>query len=194
MHGLGQVAHFDLDYGDRTLTGYDLAKALNAHLRPSLIAILKAEEVDAAFHARFMATNKLYRYRIINRHAPLCLDQAFAWHFWQPLDAEAMHDAAQVLVGQHDYTTFRDTQCQAKSPIRTINRIDVVRHGEEIVMEVEGKSFLHHQMRNTIGTLALVGQGKWTKADVKAALEARDRTKGGMTAPPEGLYLVRIDY
>lgn len=194
VHALGQVAHFDLDYGDRTLTGYDLAKALNAHLRPQPIAIISAEEADPEFHARFMAKNKLYRYRIINRRAPLTVDQGFAWYIWKDLDVAAMHDAAQVLVGRHDFTTFRDTDCQAKSPVRTIDRIEIKKIGEEVIMEMEGKSFLHHQVRNTIGTLLLVGKGEWTKADLKAALEAKHRTKGGITAPPDGLSLVRIDY
>ncbi len=194
VHANGQVAHFDLEYGDRPLSGYDLARAINAHLRPHPIAILSAEKADPEFHARFHATNKLYRYRIINRSAALTVDQNLAWHIWKPLDVDAMHDAAQVLLGQHDFTTFRDTDCQAKSPVRTINRIDVTRHGDEIVMEVEAKSFLHHQIRNTIGSLMMVGDGRWTKADIQAALDAKDRTKGGMTAPPDGLYLVRIDY
>jgi tRNA pseudouridine38-40 synthase len=194
VHACGQIAHFDLDYGTRFLSGADLAKAINAHLRRESVVILKAEEAAPDFHARFMALNKLYRYRILNRPAPPAIHQGFAWHIWKSMDADAMHDAAQVLLGQHDFTTFRDTDCQAKSPVRTISRIDVVRSGDDIVMEVEAKSFLHHQIRNTIGTLMLVGKGKWTKADVKAALEAKDRTKGGMTAPPDGLYLVRVDY
>ncbi|PZQ49151.1 MAG: tRNA pseudouridine(38-40) synthase TruA [Micavibrio aeruginosavorus] len=194
VHGLGQVAHFDLDYGDRALSGHDLAKAINAHLRPEKIAILKAEETDPEFHARFDAVNKLYRYNIINRNAPLTVDHGLAWQVWKNLDANAMHDAAQVLLGQHDFTTFRDSECQAKSPVRTLDRIEVKRDGDLISMEVEARSFLHHQVRNTIGTLVLVGEGKWTCEDFKKALEAKDRTKGGMTAPPDGLYLVRIDY
>lgn len=192
VHALGQVAHFDLDY--RPITGFELAKAINAHLKPQPIVILNAEEADPEFHARFMAVNKLYRYRIINRSTHLGIDQGLAWQVYKPLDVDAMHNAAQILLGQHDFTTFRDSECQAKSPVRTLDRIDITRHGEEVVMEVEAKSFLHHQVRNTIGTLCLVGEGKWTKTDVKAALEARDRTKGGPTAPPDGLYLVRIDY
>lgn len=194
VHALGQVAHFDLDYGGRPLTGHDLAKAINAHLRPQPVAVLKAEEADENFHARFSAKNKLYRYRLINRSAPLAVDQGFAWSMHYALDAPAMHDAAQILLGQHDFTTFRDSECQAKSPVKSITRLDVTRHGEEIRFEVEGRSFLHHQVRNLVGTLMLVGRGKWTKADVQAALDARDRTKGGMTAPAEGLYMVRIDY
>ena len=194
VHALGQVAHFDLDYGDRPLRGPDLAKALNAHLRPQPIAILKAEVASEDFHARFAAKNKLYRYRLINRSSPLAIDQGFAWSMHYGLNVPAMHDAAQVLVGQHDFTTFRDSNCQAKSPIKSITRLDVTRHGEEIRFEVEGRSFLHHQVRNLVGTLVQVGREKWTKADVQAALDARDRTKGGMTAPSDGLYLVKIDY
>lgn len=194
VHAAGQVAHFDLDYGTRPLTGFDLAKALNAHLRPKPIAILKAEKADPEFHARFHATNKLYRYRIVNRTAPITVDQGFAWHFWKGLDDRAMHDAAQLLLGHHDFTTFRDSDCQAKSPIRTLSRIDVTRQGDEVIMECEGKSFLHHQVRNMIGTLVHVGEGKWAKDDFKSAFDARDRTRGGITAPPDGLTLVRIDY
>ncbi len=194
VHAMGQVAHFDLDYGTRTLTGHDLAKAINAHLRPQPVAVLKAEEVDGEFHARFSAKNKLYRYRLINRSAPLAIDQGFAWNMHYVLDVPAMHDAAQILLGQHDFTTFRDSECQAKSPVKSITRLDVTQQGEEIRFEVEGRSFLHHQVRNLVGTLVLVGRGKWSKADLQAALDARDRTKGGMTAPAEGLYMVRIDY
>ncbi len=194
VHARGQIAHFDLDYGDRPLNGFDLAKALNAHLRGHAIAVLSAEEVGADFHARFTAKNKLYRYRIINRPAKLALDGGLAWHVWRPLDADAMHDAAQILLGHHDFTTFRDSECQAKTPIRSIDRIAVTRHGVEVVMEVEAKSFLHHQVRNIIGTLVLVGAGKWTKDDFQKAFDACDRTKGGVTAPPDGLTMVRIDY
>lgn len=192
VHALGQVAHFDLEY--REISAFDIAKAINAHLKPQPIVILKAEEVDAEFHARFHATNKLYRYKIVNRAMPLAIDQNLAWQVYRPLDVDAMHDAAQLLVGQHDFTTFRDSECQAKTPVRTLDRIELKRDGENITMEVEAKSFLHHQVRNTIGTLILVGEGKWTKADFKKAFEAKDRTKGGITAPADGLYLVRIDY
>lgn len=194
VHARGQVAHFDLDYGTRPLSGFDLAKALNAHLRPQPVVILDAEEVDPEFHARFLAKNKLYRYRISNRSMPLGIDQGFAWHIWKPLDDRAMHEAAQILVGTHDFTTFRDTDCQAKSPIRTLERLAVTREHDDIYLEAEARSFLHHQMRNMIGTLMLVGKGKWNKDDFQKALAARDRTKGGMTAPPDGLTLVRIDY
>lgn len=194
VHACGQVIHFDLDYGDRPLEGYELSKALNAHLRHYRISILSVEKVADDFHARFHATNKLYRYRIINRRAPLALDQGRAWNIHKPLNAEAMHEAAQILVGHHDFTSFRSTHCQAKNPVRTLDRLDVMRHGDEIHMEAEGQSFLHHQVRNMIGTFVLVGEGKWSIEDVRTALYAKDRTKAGPTAPAEGLYLVHIDY
>ena len=157
------------------MTPYDLAKAINAHLKPQPIAVLNAEEVDENFHARFAAKNKLYCYRIINRTAPLTIEQGMAWWFKKPLDAAAMHDAAQLLLGHHDFTTFRDSECQAKSPMKSLDRFDVTRSGEEIRFEVEGRSFLHHQVRNMVGTLTLIGEGKWTKSDLKAALAAKDR-------------------
>ncbi len=194
VHARGQVAHFDLDYGDRKLEGFELAKAINAHLRPHPVTVLHAEEVDPEFNARFSTKNKLYRYRIINRWTPLAIDEGFAWHFKRPLDAEAMHDAAQVLIGHHDFTSFRDSECQAKTPMRTLDRLDITRHGDEVILETEGKSFLHHQVRNMVGTLSLVGEGKWAKSDIKTVLDARDRTKAGITAPACGLYLMRIDY
>ncbi len=200
VHAMAQVAHFDLDYGDRPLSGADFAKALNAHLRPQRISIINAERAAPDFHARFMAVNKLYRYRIVNRPAFLTFDHGFAWQIKKPLDAEAMHRAAQIFVGHHDFTTFRDSGCQSRSPEKTLDRLDVASRsydahgGREILIEAEGRSFLHHQVRNMTGTLALVGEGKWTPDDVRAALAARDRTKGGPTAPPDGLYLVRVDY
>ncbi len=194
VHATGQVVHFDLDYGTRAISGFELAKAINAHLKPQPIVILDAQETHPEFHARFGALNKLYRYRIINRVSPLGIDQGFAWHVWKPLDDKAMHRAAQNLLGQHDFTTFRDSECQAKTPVRTLDRIDLVRKGDEIFMEVEARSFLHHQVRNMIGSLVMVGEGKWSEQDFIAAFKACDRTKGGVTAPPDGLTLVRIDY
>lgn len=198
VHALGQAAHFDLDYGDRPLSGFELAKAINAHLMPQPIVILGAEEVDEAFHARFHALSKTYKYRLINRPYPLALDQGFAWWMKRQLDVDAMIDASGVLLGEHDFTTFRDTECQAKSPIRTLDEIKIeatsITEGQEIVFTVRGRSFLHHQVRNMVGTLTLVGEGKWTKADVQKALDAKDRTAGGPTAPSDGLYLVCIDY
>lgn len=200
VHARGQVAHFDLDYGDRPLSGFDLAKAINAHLMPLPVSVLKAEKVDPEFHARFHAASKTYIYRIINRRMMLALDQGFAWQVKKELDGAAMQDAAQVLVGHHDFTTFRDTNCQAKSPEKTLESLDVLSRryddygGQEILVQAKSRSFLHHQVRNMVGTLVLVGEGKWSKADVKSALEARDRTKGGPTAPADGLYLISIDY
>lgn len=200
VHALGQVVHFDLDYGERALEGFDLLKALNYHLLPAPISVIHAEKVPNDFHARFSATNKLYRYRILRRPAFASMERGLIWHFKRPLNVEAMHEAAQLLLGKHDFTTFRDSQCQAKSPIKTLNRLDVFEKpydaygGTEIIFETEGRSFLHHQVRNMVGTLTLVGEGKWKPQDILTALEAKDRTKGGMTAPPDGLYLVRIDY
>lgn len=197
VHARGQVAHFDLT---RDITGHELAKALNAHLRPQPISIIKAETVDAEFHARFHAKNKLYHYRIINRSPFLTFDANLAYHFKRELDVPAMQEAAKVLIGHHDFTTFRDTECQAKSPMKTLDRLDITvrdydgQGGREILIATEAQSFLHHQVRNMVGTLVLVGEGKWTKDDVAKALAARDRTKGGPTATADGLYLVRVDY
>jgi len=200
VHAHGQVAHFDLDYGDRPLTGYDLAKALNAHLRPHPIAVVNAEPVDNDFHARFDATNKLYRYRIVTRRAPPIMDDTHVWHVKYDLDVTAMQLAANHLIGHHDFTSFRDAQCQANSPMRTLDRVDVTSRpydafgAAEIWIELEALSFIHHQCRNIAGTLALVGRGKITPDDVKTILIARDRTKAGQTAPASGLSLRRIDY
>lgn len=200
VHARGQVAHFDLDYGGRPLNGHDLAKALNAHLRPQAISIIQADPVSADFHARFSTINKLYVYRIINRSPPPVYNGNFAWHFHRRLNVVSMQQAARHLLGKHDFTTFRDTDCQAKSPIKTLDRLDIQEWpydqygGREIIMEVEGRSFLHHQVRNMVGTLVLVGEGKWQPDDVAIALAAKDRIKGGPTAPPEGLTLQRVDY
>ena len=203
VHARGQVFHMDLDYGERPLAGFELMKAINAHLRPQPIALVKAEEVpcdDAKFHARFSALNKLYHYRIITRRSPPVLDKRFVWHLNKPLDAAAMQKGADYLLGQHDFTSFRATECQAKSPVKTLERLDVIAReydeygGQEIIIAAEGRSFLHHQVRNMAGTLSLVGEGKWSPEDVKTALEARDRKAGGTTAPAAGLSLIRIDY
>lgn len=203
VHARGQVAHFDLDYGDRPLNGFDLQMALNAHLRKAGhpdVAIIAAVPVAADFHARFHALNKLYCYRIANRQAAPALEAGLIWHIRRTLDVDAMQKAARHLLGQHDFTSFRDSECQASSPVKTIDRLDFEilpydgEGGREIRFYAEARSFLHHQMRNMIGTLALVGEGKWSGDDVLAALQAKDRTKGGPTAPPDGLYLMRVDY
>jgi tRNA pseudouridine38-40 synthase len=191
VHALGQVAHFDLA---KETTADTVRDALNFHLKPAPIAVLKAEAVDQDFHARFSAKARLYRYRIANRRPPLALDRGRAWLVWGELDAAAMQEAAQVLVGHHDFTSFRATLCQAKSPVKTLDVLEVRREGEDIFVNARAQSFLHHQVRNMVGTLKLVGEGKWTKADVAAALAARNRSAGGPTAPPEGLYLTEVWY
>ncbi len=200
VHARGQVAHVDLEDFSRPMEPFEITKAINAHLRPAPVAIVKTEVVHDDFQARFDAKNKLYHYRIINRTGLLTLDKGLAWHVKRPLDTAAMHEAAQRLLGTHDFTSFRDGQCQAKSPLRTLDRLDVtavsdaVSGGQEILIAAEAKSFLHHQVRNMAGTLVLVGEGKWSPDDVAAVLDARDRTKAGPTAPSDGLYLMRIDY
>jgi len=191
VHALGQVAHFDVEKDTDAQT---VREALNAHLRPAPIAVLDAAEADPDFHARFDATERRYLYRILNRRAPPTLDRGRAWHVAVPLDAEAMHDAAQVLVGKHDFSSFRAAECQAKSPVKTLDEIAVARAGDEVQVTARARSFLHHQVRNFTGTLKLVGEGKWRRADVEAALAARDRSAAGPTAPAEGLYLVGVRY
>lgn len=200
VHALGQVCHFDLEHKNSDLDGYTMMKALNFHLSPAPISIIHAQIVADDFHARYHAINKLYRYRIIQRSSFLCHDRGLAWHFKRKLDVAAMHAAAQLLLGHHDFTTFRAAECQAKSPEKTLDRLDVYARdydafgGKEIVFETEGRSFLHHQVRNMVGTLTLIGEGKWTEGDLLSALHAKSREAGGMTAPPEGLYLARVDY
>jgi tRNA pseudouridine38-40 synthase len=192
VHALGQVAHVDLakDWDNDTVRD-----AINFHLRPHPVAVLAAERVEASFEARFSATRRYYRYRIVNRRADLTLDQHRAWRVPRPLDAAAMQIAAQHLVGRHDFTTFRSSECQAKSPVKTLDRLDVfLRGGEEIRIEAMARSFLHHQMRSMVGSLVHVGEGKWSAGDLAAALAARDRSACGQVAPPHGLYLVRVEY
>jgi tRNA pseudouridine38-40 synthase len=191
VHALAQVAHVDLE---RPREPDEIRDAVNFHLKPARVAILQADEAPADFHARFSATGRRYLYRIVNRRAPLVLDHDRAWALTRPVNAEAMHRAAQVLVGQHDFSSFRDAQCQAKSPVKTLDRLDVSRTGEEISIRAEARSFLHHQVRNMVGTLKLVGEGKWTEADVAVALAARDRSAAGQTAPAAGLYLTGVSY
>lgn len=191
VHALGQVAHADIE---KALAPDKMRDALNAHLRPHPISVLEAAIAADDFHARFQATARHYLYRIVNRRSPLTLDAGRAWQVQSTLDAAAMHEAAQHLVGQHDFTTFRAAECQAKSPVKTLDRLAVARMGEEIRIEASARSFLHHQVRSMVGTLKLVGTGKWNAAELRAALEARDRARCGPVAPPHGLYLVRVDY
>ncbi|MHA1152370.1 MAG: tRNA pseudouridine(38-40) synthase TruA [Alphaproteobacteria bacterium] len=191
VHALGQVAHIDLA---KPTDADTLRDALNAHLKPAVVAVLAAEVVDDDFHARFSAVERTYRYCIVNRRARLALDRGRAWFVPQPLDAAAMRAAASTLIGKHDFTSFRASQCQAKSPLKTLDVLDVSRDGQELRIEARARSFLHHQVRNMVGTLKLVGEGKWDRAEVKHALEARDRAAAGPTAPAEGLYLVAVGY
>ena len=191
VHALGQVAHLDIPRGD---TPEKVANALNAHLRPHPISVLKAEIVPDDFHARFSAVERSYEYRIVNRRAPPAIDAGRAWWLPMPLDAAAMHEAARALIGRHDFTTFRAAECQAESAVKTLDDLSVARRGEEIVVAARARSFLHHQVRNMVGTLKLVGEGKWTARDVEAALKAADRAAGGPTAPAMGLYLVAVRY
>lgn len=191
VHALGQAAHVDIR---KKTTPRAVRDAINHHLRPLRVAVLSAEEADKDFNARVSARERLYRYRIVNRRAPLALERGRAWHVPYALDAAAMHEAAQALVGRHDFTTFRASECQARSPVKTLDQLSVDRDGELIAVTARARSFLHHQVRNMVGSLALVGRGTWRKADLQKALEAKDRRKGGPTAPPEGLYLVEVKY
>ncbi len=191
VHALGQVAHIDLAKEAPADTVRD---AINAHLRPAAIAVLAAETAPQDFHARFDATGRHYRYRILNRRAPPTLERGRVWHVGAPLDAGAMHEAGQILVGKHDFSSFRAAECQAKSPVKTLDALTVSRLGEEIEVAVRARSFLHHQVRNFVGTLRLIGEGKWSPADLQAALAAKDRARGGPTAPAEGLCLVAVIY
>jgi tRNA pseudouridine38-40 synthase len=191
VHALAMRAHVDLD---KAIKPFRLMEALNAHLRPEPIAIIGCEAVSDEWHARFSCIGRSYEYRILNRRAPLTFEEGLIWRIPQKLDAAAMHEAAQFLIGKHDFTTFRSAQCQADSPLRTLDRLDVVRTGERITVFAEARSFLHHQVRSMTGCLALVGMGTWQVADMKAALEARDRSALGHNAPPDGLYFVRADY
>ena len=191
VHALAMTAHVDIA---RPIGAHRLADGINAKLRPQPIAILSAEAVDEDFHARFSCTGRRYVYRIVNRRAPLALDAGRAWRVPVVLYADDMNKAAQVLVGNHDFTTFRSVHCQSDSPIKTLDRLTVRRLGDVIEIEAAARSFLHHQVRSMVGCLELVGRGKWTKADLKAALEARDRAALGFNAPPDGLYFAGASY
>ena len=191
VHALGQVVHFDLT---KEWPAVRVREALNYHLQPNPVVVRASEIAADDFNARLSARRRAYLYRILNRRAPAALDAHRVWHVAKPLDTAAMHAAAQALVGRHDFTSFRASLCQAKSPVKTLDRLDVSQAGEEIHVVAEARSFLHHQVRNMVGTLKLVGEGKWTRKDVATALAARDRRRSGPTAPPDGLYLVEVRY
>ena len=191
VHALGQVGHLDLAKAWEDDTVRD---ALNAHLRPHPVAILRAERAPDGFDARFSATKRHYRYRIINRRADLTFQRGCAWRIAKPLDHAAMQIAAQRLVGQHDFTTFRNVECQAKSPVKTLDQLDVQRTADDIRVLASARSFLHSQVRSMVGSLVWVGEGRWTADNLSAALAARNRAACGIVAPPDGLYLMKVDY
>lgn len=191
VHAQGQVAHVDIPerFDARTIQ-----RAINAHVRPHPIAIIDVRETHSEFHARFDAKRRHYLYKIINRPAPLTFEKNLAWHVPYPLDIKAMQEGGNHLVGRHDFTTFRTVHCQAKCPIRTLDTLHITQQDTAIHVRLEAQSFLHHQVRNIVGTLTLVGSGKWPPQHVKEALEARDRTAGGPTAPADGLYFMHVAY
>lgn len=191
VHATAMRAHVDVA---RAISPFRLMEALNALLRPAPVAILACEVVPDDWHARFSCRARHYEYRIVNRRAPLTFEKGLAWRVPLPLDAAAMADGAKRLLGRHDFTTFRSAHCQADSPLRTLDRLDVVRCGDRISVFASARSFLHHQVRSMVGCLSLVGQGKWMPDDMTAALEARDRAALGLNAPPDGLYFLRADY
>lgn len=191
VHAEAMAAHLDVE---KALTAFRLMEGINAKLRPWPIAILDCAEVAEDWHARFSCIGRRYLYRIVNRRAPLALDKGRAWRVPQPLDSDAMHEAAQLLVGHHDFTTFRSIHCQSASPVKTLDSLDVRRFGEEIEIAAAARSFLHHQVRSMVGCLMMVGRGQWSAADLKAALEAKDRTALGFNAPPDGLYFIEARY
>ncbi|HEY4126206.1 MAG TPA: tRNA pseudouridine(38-40) synthase TruA [Rhizomicrobium sp.] len=191
VHAFGQVAHFDME---KEFAADKVRDALNHHLKPAPVAVLEAAITDAEFHARFSAKARHYLYRIICRRAPLVLERGHAWHLSRDLDAEAMHAAAQSLIGNHDFTTFRAAECQAQSPVKTLDVLDVSQLADEIQIKASARSFLHHQVRSIVGSLKLVGEGKWQIRDMGRALAAKDRAACGPVAPADGLYLMRVDY
>jgi tRNA pseudouridine38-40 synthase len=191
VHALGQVAHVDLA---RDWRPDRLRDAVNAHLRPHPVAVLAVAPAPDDFDARFSARRRCYTYRIINRRADLALERGRAWRVPRALAHARMHEAAQALVGRHDFSTFRAAECQARSPVKTLDLLDVTRNGDEVIVEAAARSFLHHQVRSMVGCLVLVGEGKWTRADLEGALAARNRAACGPVAPPEGLYLAAVEY
>lgn len=191
VHALGQVAHFDLE---RDWEPFKVREAMNFHLKPDPIVVLDASTADATFDARFSATKRHYLYRILARKAPPALERNRVWWVPRSLDPGAMAEGAAHLIGNHDFTTFRAAGCQARSPVKTLERLDVSCAGEEIRIEASARSFLHHQVRSIVGSLKHVGEGRWQPVDIKRVLAARDRTMCGALAPSQGLYLVRVDY
>ncbi len=191
VHAYGQVAHFDLE---KDFPGETIRDALNHYLRPQPVTVLEAGLAASDFHARFSASKRHYLYRILNRKSPPSLDVGRVWHVPIRLDADAMHQAAQLLVGNHDFTTFRAAECQSASPIKTLDRLDVSRRADEIHIQASARSFLHHQIRSFAGSLKLVGEGKWRARDLSDALMARNRARCGPVSPPDGLYLTSVDY
>jgi tRNA pseudouridine38-40 synthase len=191
VHAMGQAAHFDLEK-DISLEG--LQNAINHYLRPKPVAVIRAARVADDFHARFSAKGRHYLYRIVNRRAPLVLEAGRAWHLPGSIEAEVMQEAAQRLIGKHDFTSFRSAACQAKSPVKTLDRIAVIRKGEEIRVTVAARSFLHHQVRNIVGTLKMIGEHKWPVDQMDSILDAKSRSAAGPTAPADGLYLIKVDY
>ncbi|GGA01049.1 tRNA pseudouridine synthase A [Blastomonas marina] len=191
VHALGMRVHADIA---KEIAPFRLMEAINAHLRPDPIVVIACETVDDDWHARFSCVERSYLYRILNRRARPTLDRGRVWHVATELDAAAMHEAAQSLVGRHDFTTFRSVHCQSDSPVKTLDRLDVERHGNEVHIHAAARSFLHHQVRSMVGCLSLVGKGQWTAQDLRHALEARDRQALGLNAPPEGLYFVEAAY
>ena len=191
VHALAQVAHVDLPKEAPTDV---IRNALNQHVKPHAVSVVAVERVADNFDARRSARGRVYRYRILNRRAPASIDRGRVWHVGPPLDLDAMREGAALLLGKHDFTSFRDSDCQAKSPVKTLDVLDVTRADEEIQIEARARSFLHHQVRNMVGSLKLVGAGKWRAQRIAEALDARDRRAGGPTAPPDGLYLVEVIY
>ena len=191
VHALAQAAHVDIA---RNWDPFVLASAVNHHLRPHAVSVLSVEIAGDDFSARFSATRRHYIYRIVNRRAPPALDKGRIWHVAVPLDHEAMHEAAQLILGKHDFTTYRSANCQAQSPQKTLDRLDVSRHGADIEIRAEARSFLHNQVRSMVGSLREVGAGKWPPPRMREALDAKDRAACGPVAPPDGLYLARVDY